>query len=148
MFVDRAVKIDIVDNKFKTIPLDSLDIYLENADINRLANVSQRHTVHRFMTCTTHGSIDGWAPEDKIHMSLETPRNPDDYNRFVDLSLDPGGDLYFAIWNSWALRSARIHEQFLVDDSFVRSDPTNKLGQAGIKTVRIHDLHELAARLT
>jgi hypothetical protein len=148
MYVDRAVKIDLVNNNLKATALDSLDIYLENADINCLANVSLRHTVHRFMECSTQGSIEGWAPEDKMHMRLETPQNADDYNRFVDLSVDPGGDLYFAIWNSWALRGAHMHEQFLIDDSFVRSDPSNRLGQVGIKTVRIHDLHELAARLT
>jgi hypothetical protein len=148
MFVDRAVKIDLVDNKLQATALDSLDIYLENADVNRLANVSLRHTVHRFLCCTTQGSISGWAPEDKIHMRLETPHDADDHNRFVDLSLDPGGDLYFTLWNSWALRRACMHEVFSVDDSFVRSDPNNKLGQVGIKSVRLHNLPDLAARLT
>jgi len=147
MYVDRAVKIDLVDNKLQATDLDSLDIYLENADINRLMNISLHRTNHRFMDCTTTGSVGGWAPEDKIHMRLETPQDVEDYNRFVDLSLDPGGDLYFTIWNSWALRRACMHEVLSVDDSFVRSDPSNRLGQVGIKSVRLHNLPDLAARL-
>jgi len=148
MFVERPRSIELTDGKTRATDFDWIDIELTDKDTELLADPSIAYTTDRFMGCTEDGTINGWAPEDKIHVRLESPREPEDDNKVAELRLDPGGDLYFTIWNSTALRSAQQHTEFLAEAPFVTSDPSGKLGHAGIKAVRFHNMVDLATRLT
>jgi hypothetical protein len=147
MYIDRPQSIEFVNGKPVGNDTDWIDIDLLENDLNRLADPAIAYTTDRFMGCTENGSINGWAPEDKIHIKLETPLESKDDNKVAELQLDPGGDLYFTIWNSSALQAADQHSEFIAEAPFLTSDPSNKLGEAGIKAVRFHNMVDLAERL-
>ena len=143
----RSERLDMVNGRLVRTSTELLDLYLDPQDIEALVDPERRYTMDRFMGCTERGGIPGWAIEDKVHIRLDTPFGG--YTKkLAELSLDPGGDLYFTIWNGEPLRRASEHEEFNDMDSFVTSDPSEKLKHVGIKTIRLHQLSELAAKLS
>lgn len=136
MFIDRPQSIQIVDNKLQATDTEFLNVYLDDVDVELLADPARGYTTDRFMGCTDGEGLNGWAFEDKIHIRLETPMNFDENDKFVELSLDGGGDLYFSIWNSSRLQSASPHEEFIAESPFVIADPSHKLRQVGIQAIR------------
>lgn len=146
MQIFRSERLDMVKGRLVRTPTELLDLYLDPQDITALADPERRYTMDRFMGCTERGGIAGWAIEDKVHIRLDTPFG-DHGKKLAELSLDPGGDLYFTIWNGESLREASEHVEFNDMNSFVTSDPSEKLKHVGIKTIRLHQLSELAAKL-
>lgn len=146
MFVDRLTNLAIINGKIENEDMGRLDVFFDENDLQALADPSRAYTMDRFMGCTEEGMLQGWQPEDKIHVRLERPLQPADDEKVAELRLDNGGDLYFTIWNSTALRDYQPID-FAALPPFVTSDPNNKLGNAGIKAVCIHQLVDLAQRL-
>jgi hypothetical protein len=143
MFVDRSSSIELVGGEFQRQDTGRFDVYFDSRDIDLLVDPEVAYVTDRFMGCTDEGTIPGWAPEDKLHIRLETPRTSEDEAKVAEVQLDPGGDLYFTIWNSAALRNYQPIE-FQAAEPFVTSDPSRKLAHAGIKSFCFHQLVDLS----
>ena len=124
---------------------DTLSIELFERDIEELIDPRRRYTMARFMEFRHTGL--GWAPEDKLHINLERPFEPEDAEQLANLSLDPGGDLYFTIWEGEPLRQARAGEEFRDLNTLVTSDPSNTLQRLGIRAVTFYNLNRLSRAL-
>lgn len=144
MLVDRLSITKFVDGKLTQVDASRLDVFFDESDMDAL--MERGYTMDRMMGCTDEGAIDGWAVEDKVHVRLQLPRDETDHEKVAELALDTGGDLYFTIWNSNALRLF-VPVEFTAGAPFVTSDPGHKLGSVGITTVCLHQLAELAQRL-
>lgn len=148
MLVDRPQR--IVQNatgKFEGQDLGRLDIYFDGRDIETLADPALGSIGDRFMGCTEDGFIAGWAPEEKITVRLESPRTDEDDEKVAEVQLDGGGDLYFTIWNSTALRNF-VPAEFQAVAPFVTLDPSQKLAHAGINSFCFHQLVDLSRELS
>jgi hypothetical protein len=146
MIVERAHLLKIENSKVQREATSRLDVYFDGRDLDLLADPSIGYLSNRFMECNEDLSIEGWAAEDKVHVNVRTPVSPDENEKVAELQLDPGGDLYFTIWNSLALRAYQPIE-FAAVAPFVTSDPNDRLGQAGIKAVCLHQLLDLSDEL-
>ncbi len=146
MFIDKPSQLIQVNGKFQAQEMDRFDVYFEERDIQLLADPEIAYVTDRFMGCTEPGSFIGWAPEDKVHIHLKTPRYPEDDAKVAEVQLDPGGDLYFTIWNSTALRNYSPIE-FEAKSPFVTSDPSGKLAYVGIRAFCFHQMVDLSHEL-
>ncbi|MES2630512.1 MAG: hypothetical protein V4611_00980 [Patescibacteria group bacterium] len=122
------------------------DVYFDQRDLSLLADPEIAYVTDRFMGCTELGANIGWAAEDKVHIRLESPRTAEDDAKVAEVQLDDGGDLYFKIWNSSALRDYYPIE-FEATAPFVTFDPSDKLAHAGIKSFCFHQLVDLSHEL-
>lgn len=122
---------------------DILSLELYSNDIQRLINPKHRQIMNRFLGLR-HGLVPGWAAEDKIHVEFKEPNSEEDTGQYANLSLDPGGDLYFTIWDSERLKQAEPCEVFDDINTFVRHDPSQILQRIGIVAARIYGLSSIA----
>lgn len=123
---------------------DMLEVQLHTDDIKALCDPSLRYCMDRFGGCSN--GVAGWALEDKVHVHLENPEFSQDPEALANLSLDPGGDLYFSIWENERLKQAVATEDFN-RESIVTSDPSDRLHMLGIEVVRLVNLDYLAHQL-
>jgi hypothetical protein len=122
---------------------DILSVELRESDIEALTTV--RYTMNRFSQFRQQRL--GWDQLDKAHVYLRAPEEiPDPSDESVTLQLDPGGDLYFTIWENQALREARPCQQF-PREQILQSDPSGTLVRLGIEVVRFYGLSNLAGEL-
>jgi hypothetical protein len=143
MIIERAQLLEVTNSGVRQKDTERLDIYFSGRDVDSLADPSIAHIGGRFMEFSEELSIKGWAPEDKVHIKVQVPTSSEEDEKVVELQLDPGGDLYFTIWNSLALRAYKPIE-FATVAPFLTSDPSDKLGHAGIKAVCLHQLVDLS----
>jgi len=123
-----------------------LSLELHELDIENLLRPRHNRSGIRFMQCKQWGL--GWAPEDKASVSLKDPKERfNDENGIANLALDPGGDLYFTIWNSPELLVAKGCEVFDDLSTFITSDPSLRIHHLGIEVVRMYGLDALAGAL-
>lgn len=147
MIVDRLQSFEKVNKQHTLVDQGRFDVYFDSQDITLLSDPEIAYITDRFMGCTDDGFIQGWAPEDKLHIRLKSPRALEEDEKVAEVQLDVGGDLYFTIWNSTALRSYTPIE-FQAKSPFVTLDLSGKFAQAGINAFCLHQLVDLSRALS
>lgn len=125
---------------------DKLCLELDGGDIVPL--LQNGYTMSRFMGLKHGVQTKGWQPEDKVHIALQHQLTPKEENvgTACRLHLDPGGDLYYTIFNDAALhRAPTCIELPLPNDSV--DDAYGTLARLGIVAVRFLYLDALAGAI-
>lgn len=123
-----------------------LVVELHDQDAEDLSS-TDHYTMRRFSAFphTFYEGGMGWQPEDKVHFEVQ-PALPDTALP-VEVSLDPGGDLYFTLWDGAALQAVGFDERFAATEPFVAADPSQQLARVGIDTIRFFGLNMVARAL-
>lgn len=123
-----------------------LVVELHSRDAEALAS-PERYTMNRFSSFphTYFEGGMGWQPMDKVHLQVEDP--PQSTELPVELSLDPGGDLYFTIWDNQALHEVGFDTSFEAAEPFLTADPSLQLARVGVDTIRFFGLNVVARAL-
>ncbi len=124
---------------------DVLSVEINQHDIEALADPARGQTMDRF--ASFERGVIGWAREDKAHIKLDRPHSPEKSEQLVSLWCDPGGDLYFTIWEGERLMRSEAAENFPDVHAILESDPNRHIRTAGIHAVRFYFLDELAREL-
>lgn len=145
MNLDRPNLLKREGSGLTTYPSEILSLELSASDIDRLADPRIRFATARFMEFEE--PVAGWAPEDKVHVWLKDPVAAEDNDIAAELRLDPGGDLYFTVWNNDSLRAAGEFIEYADMEKFIKDDPSNIIPALGIQIIRLYRLSDLASRL-
>ena len=117
---------------------DTLTLELCASDAEKLKDPDQRMSMDRFASFK-HRCY-GWGPMDKVFVRLEDQQ--EDYpSVLANVALDPGGDLFFTVFNTPEL--ADLQPGHLFDDiTDVVANPTDvaRLAQVHVEHIRIDGL--------
>jgi hypothetical protein len=80
--------------------------------------------------------LSGWDLMDKIQVDFEDKGDPSGNAAPITLRLDPGGDLYFRIYDNPALRQVDQNRIYELDRPDI-DDPNNRLIERGVGRVAV-----------